>query len=209
MGLFSITNAFKGSAFETFRDESLHAANYFAPKDPSGKRIKAKEDFNNYGGGIGGPIVKNKLFFFTGMEFRSLDRQESPQRRTLPTRAELRGDFNARVLGPDGVAGTTDDNGIPNSLVNQATGQVFPGNIIPSSLFTTDGRAIASVYEKMIGLAAEYSDTPTANDAVNPKLDINLPTMPCIKPIGTNTAIKLSVVAITAGPISRVASIAA
>jgi hypothetical protein len=158
------TNAFKGSAFETFRDESLHAANYFAPKDPSGKRIKAKEDFNNYGGGIGGPIVKNKLFFFTGMEFRSLDRQESPQRRTLPTRAELRGDFNARVLGPDGVAGTTDDNGIPNSLVNPATGQVFPGNIIPSSLFTTDGRAIASVYEKMIGLAAEYSDTPTANN---------------------------------------------
>lgn len=158
------TNRFSGSAFETFRDESLHAANYFAPRDASGQRIKAKEDFNDYGGGIGGPIVRNKLFFFTGIEFKSLDRQESPQRRTLPTRAELRGDFSARVLGPDGIAGTADDNGIANSLVDPTTGQAFPGHIIPQSLFTADGRAIAAVYERMIGLAAQYSDTPTANN---------------------------------------------
>ena len=53
------------------------------------------------------------------------------------------------------------------------------------------------------------SETSTANDAVSPKLDINRPTMPCIKPIGTNTAISDSVVAKTANPISRVPSIAA
>lgn len=158
------TNRFTGSLFETFRDESLHAPNHFAPRDPNGKPIKAKEDFNNYGGGIGGPIVRNKLFFFTGMEFRSLDRQESPQRRTLPTRAELGGDFSARIAGADGVPGTADDNNIADRLVNPATGQPFPGNVIPSSMFTTDGRAIAAVYERMIGLAAEYSDTPTANN---------------------------------------------
>ncbi len=159
------TNRFGGSGTETFRDESLHAANYFAPKDENGKPIKAKEDFNNYGGTFGGPIVRNKVFFFTGVEFKSLDRQESPQRRTLPTRAELRGDFSARILGPDGVAGTADDNGIANQIVNPATGQPFPGHIIPQSLFTTDGRAIANVYERMIGMAAVYSDTPTGNNA--------------------------------------------
>ena len=65
------------------------------------------------------------------MEFKTLDRQESPQRRTLPTRAELQGDFSARILGPDGVAGTADDNSIANSLINPATGQAFPGHIIP------------------------------------------------------------------------------
>ena len=59
-------------------------------------------------------------------EFRSLDRQESPQRRTLPTRAELQGNFSARILGPDGVAGTTDDNNIPDSLRNPATGRRSP-----------------------------------------------------------------------------------
>src|SRR5688500_9207983 len=78
------TNRYGGSGFWTFRDESLHKPNYFAPKDSSGKPIKAKEDFNDYGAGFGGPIVKNKLFFFTGVEFKSLDRQESPLLRTIP-----------------------------------------------------------------------------------------------------------------------------
>ena len=158
------TNRFSGSVFETFRDESLHAPNYFAPRDPSGKRIKAKEDFHDYGGGIGGPIVRNKLFFFGGVEFKSLDRQENPQRRTLPTRAELRGDFSARILGPDGVAGTADDNNIADSLRIPGTTQTFANHTIPQSLFTADGRAIASVYERMIGLAAEYTDRPIANN---------------------------------------------
>jgi Carboxypeptidase regulatory-like domain len=143
------TNRFGGSVFETFRDESLHEPNYFAPLDANGKPIKAKEDFNDYGGGIGGPIVRNKLFFFTGVEFKSLDRQESPIRRTLPSRAELRGDFSARtqiVRDPD-------------------TGVQFPGNVIPQGRITADGAAIARVYERMIGLAALYTDTPTGNNA--------------------------------------------
>lgn len=143
------TNKFGGSAFWTFRDESLHAANYFAPRDENDKPIKAKEDFNDYGGGIGGPLVRNKLFFFTGVEFKSLDRQESPQRRTLPTRAELRGDFSVR---PSVI------------LRDPETGLQFPGNVIPQNRITADGRAIAAVYERMIGLAAVYTDTPTANN---------------------------------------------
>ncbi len=159
------TNRFSGSVFETFRDESLHSPNFFAPKDEQGKAIKAKEDFNDYGGGIGGPIVRNKLFFFTGVEFKSLDRQESPTRRTLPTSAELRGDFSARINGADGVAGTADDNGVADRLVHPITREPFPGNVIPESLFTTDGRAIARVFERMIGMATVYSDAPTANNA--------------------------------------------
>ena len=159
------TNAYRGSVFETFRDESLHAANYFAPKDPNGKPIKAKEDFNDYGGGIGGPIIRNKLFFFVGVEFKSLDRQESPLLRTLPTRAELGGNFAARIAGPDGIPGTPDDAGIGDQLLHPVTRQPLPGNILPQELMTTDGRAIAKAYERMIGLAALYSDTPTGNNA--------------------------------------------
>ena len=53
------------------------------------------------------------------------------------------------------------------------------------------------------------SDTATANDAVKPNEDMNLPTMPCMNPMGTKSAIRLSVVAMTAGPISRLPSIAA
>ena len=53
------------------------------------------------------------------------------------------------------------------------------------------------------------SETAIANEAVNPKDDMKRPTMPPMNPMGRNTAISDSVVAITARPISRVPSIAA
>jgi Carboxypeptidase regulatory-like domain len=143
------TNKFSGSAFETYRNDSLDAANFFSPRDANGKAIKAKLDFNDYGGSFGGPILRNKLFFFGGTEFKSLDRQESPLRRTLPTLAELQGDFSDR----------------PTVIVDPLTGQPFPGNVIPESRITTDGRAIANAYKAMIGRAAVYSSTPTSNNA--------------------------------------------
>ena len=143
------TNRFSGSVFNTFRDESLDKPNYFSPRDASGKAIKGKLDFNDYGGSFGGPLVRNKLFFFGGVEIKSLDRQESPQRRTLPTMAELRGDFSARST----------------VIRDPLTGQPFPGNIIPQDRITADGRAIAQAFEQMIGRAAQYASTPTANNA--------------------------------------------
>jgi hypothetical protein len=159
------TNRFKGSGFETFRNDHLDAANFFSPKDANGKAIKAKLDFNDYGGALGGPLIRNKLFFFGGVEFKSLDRQESPTRRTLPTMAELNGDFSARIAGADGVPGTPDDNNITDRLLDPVTGAPFPGNVIPANRITADGRAIAKVYEAMIGRATVYNSTPTANNA--------------------------------------------
>ena len=52
-------------------------------------------------------------------------------------------------------------------------------------------------------------ETATANEAVKPNEDMNRPTIPCMNPMGTKTAKRLSVVAKTANPISRVPSIAA
>lgn len=51
------TNDFHGAAFEFYRDQSLNA------KDPIAKK-KTKYHYNQFGGNLGGPIVKNKLFFF-------------------------------------------------------------------------------------------------------------------------------------------------
>jgi hypothetical protein len=144
------TNRFSGSVFETFRDESMDKPNYFSPKDANGNYIKGKLNFNDYGVSLGGPILRNKLFFFGGVEVKSLARQESPERRTVPTLAELRGDFSART-------------GI--TLRDPLTGQPFPGNIIPQDRITADGRAIANVFEQMIGRAAAFTNTPTANNS--------------------------------------------
>ena len=63
-------NQFHGSAFGYFRDTSTVASNFFSQFSPFGKPFSQ----NVYTGGtFGGPIVKNKLFFFTSYEFQKLD----------------------------------------------------------------------------------------------------------------------------------------
>lgn len=56
------SNAFHGSAFEYLRNDVLDARNFFDQATKSPLRL------NNFGGSVGGPIVKNKLFFFTSYE---------------------------------------------------------------------------------------------------------------------------------------------
>jgi len=57
------TNDFHGSAYEFLRNSALDARNYF--EDPTAGKAPFKR--NQFGGGIGGPIVKNKTFFFAGL----------------------------------------------------------------------------------------------------------------------------------------------
>ncbi len=101
------------------------------------------------------------MFFFGGQQYRVINRFTNPSRQTLPTTAELAGNFALRLRGADNIVGTADD----GVLRDPTTGQPFQGNVIPSNRITTDGRAIANVYSKMIGIASEYTDTPTANNS--------------------------------------------
>ena len=144
-------NTFNGSVFEFFRHDSLDAANYFSPRDASGKQIKAKLRFNDFGGGVGGPIQRDKFFFFAGQEYKYIRRETAPARFSLPTRAELNGDFST----PRGTI----------RVVDPLTGQPFPGNIIPADRITVDGRALANTYRAMIDEAAAFIDAPVGNNA--------------------------------------------
>src|SRR5215467_1919613 len=56
------SNAFHGGLFEYFRNDALDARNEFDGANPSTLRL------NQFGGSIGGPIIKDKLFFFVGVE---------------------------------------------------------------------------------------------------------------------------------------------
>ncbi|HYU77693.1 MAG TPA: carboxypeptidase regulatory-like domain-containing protein, partial [Vicinamibacterales bacterium] len=159
------TNRLRGSVFETYRDESLDAAEFFAPRDDNGRPIKGQLHFNDYGSSLGGPIRRNKVFFFGGLELKSLDRVDGPTRRTLPSLAELGGDFSARLAGADGTIGTADDSSVTDQLIDPDTGEAFPGGIIPQSRITPDGRAIARIYQAMIERALKYTNSPTGNNA--------------------------------------------
>ena len=158
------TNRYKGSLFEAYRDESLDAAEYFAPLDENGRKIKGPLNFNDYGGTVSGPIFRDKLFFFGGIEFKQLDRVDGPFRRTLPTLREMRGDFSARLAGGDGVIGTADDSSVTDQLIDPLTGVAFEGGIIPADRITPDGRAIMAAYEAMLRQSLSHTDTPTGNN---------------------------------------------
>src|SRR5262249_33688769 len=84
------TNQFHGSAFEFFRNDALDARNFFAAQ-------KTELRFNNFGYTVGGPIKKDKLFFFAGEEWKRLRQQQNPTRFTVPTTAMLNGNFSGQA----------------------------------------------------------------------------------------------------------------
>ena len=161
-------NDFHGSAFEFIRNDKLDARSFFAPVRPTLR-------FNDFGYSFGGPIFKDKLFFFGGQEWKYIRRLSTAQRRTVPSLAELNGDFSFRLRGADGIVGTNDDGLLrdPNSTLPCTTANragCFGGtnlalrNIIPANRITADGRAIAEVYRTAIGLATAYTNSPIGNN---------------------------------------------
>ncbi len=111
------TNDFHGSAHLFHTNSALRARNFFFLGDKLPKNIQ-----NQFGGTFGGPIVKNKLFFFGDWE-RTVRRQNASAFRTLPTEALRRGDFSGTgALIYDPATGNPDGSGR----------QLFPNNRIPT-----------------------------------------------------------------------------
>ena len=116
------TNQLHGSAFEYFFNEGMKSRPYFLPANQ--EKPQARQ--NQFGGTLGGPIVRNKLFFF-GSYQGTFDKQLAQRFGTVPTAAMRKGDFSAS----------------PTPIYDPATGNAstgagrtaFPGNIIPRDRF--------------------------------------------------------------------------
>jgi hypothetical protein len=141
------SNDFHGSAYEYHRNEGLDANNYF---NNAGGVPRSPLKYNDFGWSLGGPIRKNRLFFFAGQEWKLIRRQSTPNLETLPTRAMRNGNFS----------------GIATVIRDPLTGQPFPGNVIPANRISPDGRAIANVYTLMEGLASSYDDRAVSNNSL-------------------------------------------
>ncbi|HTS62744.1 MAG TPA: TonB-dependent receptor [Candidatus Acidoferrales bacterium] len=119
------TNSLHGAAWEYHTNSQLKARNYFyclysCTGDPN---HPPKNLNNQFGGMVGGPIKKNKLFFFADWE-RTTRRQAASALRTVPTTALRNGDFN-------GTGTTIYD---PNTGTSTGTGRTpFANNQIPSN----------------------------------------------------------------------------
>jgi hypothetical protein len=69
-------NVFRGSVYEYYRNDALNANSFFRKQssNPAIRDEPPKLDYHNYGATLGGPIVKDKLFFFASYERRNIDR---------------------------------------------------------------------------------------------------------------------------------------
>jgi len=182
--LKSGTNRFHGSAFDYGHNEVLDANTWTNNNQglPKG-RARAWD----YGGSLGGPIIKNKTFFFGTFErYTQTDFRLGGFNAVVPTSDFLNGNFGA-LLNTSQVLGT-DTHGQPiysGAIFNpQDPGAVFAGNMIPNSMFSSVAQKIIALYQKGYapqapGLNANdrlpISNSPgqTPNEAVV-KLDHNL-----------------------------------
>jgi carboxypeptidase family protein/TonB-dependent receptor-like protein len=89
------TNTFHGNAFEFLRDKRFNATSPLASLGPDGRRRDDGLVRNQFGGTLGGPVVRDKLFFFFGSQ-GTITRRTVPDRIAfVPTAAMLAGDFTA------------------------------------------------------------------------------------------------------------------
>lgn len=109
------TNRIHGDAFDNYATSALDARNYFA--NSLGLVVQ-----NDFGADVGGPIVKNKWFYFASGEFLR-EAQPATIDPSVPTEAMRSGNFGALLQGPNPVV-----------IVNPYTGQAFQNNQIPQGM---------------------------------------------------------------------------
>jgi len=137
------TNTFHGDVFEFIRNDKFNAnswQNGFLP-NPQGTigLPKAKMRWNLFGGTIGGPIIKSKLFFFADYEGSRFDHPPAASGLTVLSTAERAGDFSALLTptsaNPNGVQiydPCTPGTGVSGTpCVLSGNPVPFQGNIIP------------------------------------------------------------------------------
>lgn len=126
------SNQFHGTAYEFLRNSALDART-FNEMDSGNHLVQ-----NNFGGSLGGPIIRDKVFFFTNYEGLRKT-QAMTMTDTVPTEMETMGDFSmsgTTIYNP--FSARSNPNFDPTKPVSPSNPQVlrdpFPGNVIPSNL---------------------------------------------------------------------------
>ena len=113
------TNSFHGALYDFLRNDALDSRQFFARDKQTLRR-------NQYGWALGGPVAKDRTFFFGSQEFTK-QRTANPRIENIPDPAETRGDFS----------------GLGTQVRNPVTGDPVPNNTIPMSEQDPVGAAVA------------------------------------------------------------------
>ena len=147
---------FHGGLFEYVRNDRFDAVNAASKLNvtPTSPLVKPKLRFNDFGWNVGGPILKHRLFFFAGEEWKRIRQSATTQNLTIPTTAELAGNFSALLPGL-----------VLHAPPNAPPGCTIVNNVMSPQCISADGRAIAAVYALMGRTASAFRDTPTSGNA--------------------------------------------
>jgi Carboxypeptidase regulatory-like domain/TonB-dependent Receptor Plug Domain len=126
------TNRLDGTIFYSGRNDAFNAKNYFLEASDQPKDELSRHDF---GGSLGGPIMRDKLHFFGNVEWNR-EKRGTARAAFVPTEAERNGDFS----GPR-IADCSSP--VP---VDPDTGAAFPGNRIPANRISPAGQAFLKLY---------------------------------------------------------------
>jgi hypothetical protein len=143
------TNQFHGEAWEFFRNSELNATGFFKPVNGT----KPAFNQNQFGGAFGGPIVKEKAFFFA--DYEGFRRVAHPvQFATLPTAALQAGNLGLPVRNP-------------------INGTVYNNGIVPASAITPFAQSVINALPKpnLPGTSNNYESSP-ADTVYNDKGDV-------------------------------------
>jgi hypothetical protein len=148
------SNQLHGTAYEFFSNAALDGNNFFAPSDrpaPSYRR-------NQFGATLGGPLVKDRTFFFVDYQGTRTDAGQTLVA-NVPTLAERRGDFSQSGL----------------MAVDPMSGQPLPGNKLPHYYLNPIGVALAALYplpDRNVP-GADFVSSPSLTDGQN-QFDVRL-----------------------------------
>jgi hypothetical protein len=136
------TNKFTGLAYHSLRNDAFDARNFFATSRPPLR-------WNVFGLAGGGPVViprlyngKNRTFFFSHNEWQ-IQRIGAVRNLTVPTAAQIRGDFSQLFTATGALIGVFDP---ATSRPGATVRTPFPGNVIPASRIDPVGARIAQFF---------------------------------------------------------------
>ena len=167
------SNDFHGSLFEFFRNDVLNAHGFSFQPTP-----KPPFKQNQFGGTIGGPIKKDKTFFFGSYEGRRIVRGIVSQPTPVPTGADEAGDFSANPF-----SGTLTDNTVATILQNRGTcaadinaaggaapvagtaySAIFPNSQVPVSCLDPVAKSLLQYLPGSGGASSQVQDVVKSTD---------------------------------------------
>jgi hypothetical protein len=172
------TNGFHGTGYYFLRDAALNSNDWFANR--AGRAIPAFHR-DQYGGVIGGPVIKNKTFFFGGYEYT---KQESPTSSTvsLPTALQRQGDFSQTFNASGQLMVVHNPFDSTANAAGTTARRAFGGNIVPASMFDPIAVKALSYVPLPNQAGAAFTNTAnwfnqgintSSNHQINAKIDHN------------------------------------